>query len=86
MIVYFGRRRLLTNIIRELHQPKSDVDNDEDLVQMPGGFPSGPGPSTSVDFPRPPGTWGLPHAPVFRVGFAGRGAPRGGFQGHGRGQ
>ncbi|KIJ20926.1 hypothetical protein PAXINDRAFT_106772 [Paxillus involutus ATCC 200175] len=67
-------------------EPKSDVDNDEDLVQMPGGFPSGPGPSTSVDFPRPPGTWGLPHAPVFRVGFAGRGAPRGGFQGHGRGQ
>ncbi|KAF9218949.1 RCC1 BLIP-II [Gyrodon lividus] len=67
-------------------EPKSDdLDNEEDSVRMPGGFPSGAGASASLDLSQPPGLWGPSHMPVFRVGFAGRGATRGGFRGHGRG-
>lgn len=54
---------------------KPDNPNEEeDVVPMPGGFPSDPGRSTSIN---PPGSWGIPRPSIFRVGFAGREATQG---------
>ncbi|KIJ65618.1 hypothetical protein HYDPIDRAFT_110746 [Hydnomerulius pinastri MD-312] len=73
-------------LVIDLEPEPDDLDNEEDSVRMPGGFPSRSGPSNSPDFPHEPGSWGPPHMRVFRVGFAGRGAMRGGFTSRGRGQ
>jgi len=54
-----------------------DDPNDEEVVPMPGGFPSPPGHSSSSHVSTP-GSWGISRPTVFRVGFAGRGRMRGG--------
>ncbi|KAG1770740.1 regulator of chromosome condensation 1/beta-lactamase-inhibitor protein II [Suillus occidentalis] len=72
-------------------EPQTDVqkDNDEDDgPPMPGRFPrpreTGESPQ---DYPGEPGQWGPPIiSRGFRIGFAGRGAMRGGHLGRGRGR
>ncbi|KAG2132798.1 regulator of chromosome condensation 1/beta-lactamase-inhibitor protein II [Suillus clintonianus] len=70
-------------------EPHTDVqkDNDEDEgPPMPGRFPRRETSESPRDYPREPGQWGPPIMPrAFRIGFAGRGAFRGGHLGRGRG-
>jgi SCF-associated factor 1 len=72
-------------------EPQADVekDNDEDEgPPMPGRFPRSREMGESPqDYPGEPGQWGPPiMARGFRIGFAGRGAIRGGHLGRGRGR
>ncbi|KAG0709314.1 regulator of chromosome condensation 1/beta-lactamase-inhibitor protein II [Suillus ampliporus] len=61
----------------------AQTDNDEDEgPPMPGRFPQRGSPH---DYPQEPGQWGPPIIHRFRIGFAGRGAIRGGHLGRGRG-
>ncbi|KAH7890788.1 regulator of chromosome condensation 1/beta-lactamase-inhibitor protein II [Phlebopus sp. FC_14] len=65
-------------------EPEPD-DLEDSTLPMPGGFPSSSEARYPSDFPYEPGQWGTATVPMFRVGFAGRGAHRGWPRGRGRG-
>lgn len=68
-------------------EPDDNVDENEEAVRMPGGFP--PSQETSdrsdVAAPRYPFIMGPSHMSIYRIGFAGRGGVRGSQPPRGRG-